>query len=117
QVAVTVEDQHVLVEGAGGESVDGRQAADGFSGEGRNRHQREGEHDQRDQDEGAPSLGLSLTLPEQPKPAVEEIAGTAAARHQAQPGELDPVQSSIMKYDSEYVGYGVKIEISRRVDG
>ena len=85
--------------------------------EGRNRHQWEGEHNQRDQDEGAPPLGSALTLAQQPQPAVEEIAGATAARHQAVAGKSDPVGESIKKDDSGYVGNDVKPEISRRVDG
>ena len=116
QSAVAVEDQHVLVEPAGGEAVDRRKVADGFSREGWNRQQRKGEQDQREQDESAPPLGPALTLAEQPQPAVKQVAGATAARHQAAAGELGLVESSITKDDSGYVGNNVKTEISRRVD-
>src|SRR5467141_3398945 len=105
------------MEGAGRKAIDGRHITDGFGGEGRDRHQWEGEHDQRDQDEGAPPLGPALTLAQQPQPAVEEVAGATAARHQAAAGWPELVGRSIIKDDSGYVGNDVKREISRRVDG
>jgi hypothetical protein len=111
QVAVPVEDQHVLVEAAGGEAVDRREVADGFSREGRNRHQWESEDEERDEDKGTSRLGPALTLAKEPQPAVEEIAGATAARHQAAVGNWDPIAESITKNDSGYVGKHVKTEI------
>jgi hypothetical protein len=111
QVAVSVEDQHVLVEAAGGEAVDRREVADGFSREGRNRHQWESEDDERDEDEGTSRLGPALTLAKESQPAMEEIAGATAARHQAAAGKVGLVPLTITKNDSEHVGNHVKSEI------
>ena len=86
QGAMTIENQHVLIEAGRGEAVDRRQVADRLGGEGRDHHQRKGQDQHRHQEKGAPSFGAALAAAEQPQAAVEGIAGETAARHSGRAG-------------------------------
>src|SRR5260370_5404915 len=103
QRAVPVEDQHVLVEAAGGEAVDGRKIADGFGREHRDRHQRKGEDDERRQEEGPTAPVTALAPAEQPKAAVDGRAELRAPGHQAGADGTRLVLVDITKHDSEVV--------------
>src|SRR5207253_326178 len=104
QRAVPVEDQHVLLEAAGGEAVDRRQVADRLGGEGRHRHQRQSEKQQRTDQDDAPDSGAAVPFAEQAEPPMKDVARAAFAGHQARPNEPSAIPPGIMKDDSEYVG-------------
>ena len=98
---MAIENQHVLIEAGGRQAVDRGQTADRLGGECRDDHQRQGHDQERYQEEGAPPLGATLVLAEQPQAAVEGVAGQASARHQA--GANACVPGNITKYDNGYV--------------
>src|SRR5438270_2750216 len=104
QRAVPVEDQHVLLEAAGGEAVDRRQVADRLGGERRHRHQGQSEQQQRTDQDDAPDSGAAVPFAEQAEPPMKDVPRAAFAGHQARPNEPTSIPPGIMKDDSEYVG-------------
>ena len=118
QVAVAIEDQHVLVEGAGRQTVHRGEVGDRLGRKGRNGQQRQSKNqDRRHQDEGAPGLGAALALAEQAQAPVKGVAGATAAGHQAPASRLSGGADGITKDDSVNVGNRVWSEINAEYVG